>query len=117
MLIVLFIGVNCNHGGQVAIFAKIARHLGIGPRGVSLPGAPEASDMQLLTRQDTTTSSIKSTQTRVEKKKNPILLSLQYFILGACFLGSALVMSDGLLTPTTSVLSAIGGIQVAVLFF
>ena len=69
MLIVLFIGVNCNHGGQVAIFAKIARHLGIGPRGVSLPGAPEASDMQLLTRQDTTTSSIKSTQTRVEKIK------------------------------------------------
>ncbi|AOW26317.1 potassium uptake protein [Candida albicans P76067] len=116
VLIVLFIGVNCNHGGQVAIFAKIARHLGIGPRGVSLPGAPEASDMQLLTRQDTTTSSIKSTQTRVEKiKENPILLSfLQYFILGACFLGSALVMSDGLLTPTTSVLSAIGGIQVAV---
>ena len=31
VLIVLFIGVNCNHGGQVAIFAKIARHLGIGP--------------------------------------------------------------------------------------
>ncbi|RCK55995.1 High affinity potassium transporter [Candida viswanathii] len=116
VMIVLFVGVNCNHGGQVAIFTKIARHLGIGPKGVTLPGAPEKSDMQLLTRQDTTTSSIRSVQTRVEQIKNhPLLLSfVQYFILGGCFLGSALVMSDGLLTPTTSVLSAIGGIQVAI---
>lgn len=116
VLIVLFVGVNCNHGGQVAIFTKIARHLGIGPKGVTLPGAAEKSDLQLLTRQDTTTSSIKSMQTRVEQiKQHPRLLSfVQYFILGGCFLGSSLVMSDGLLTPTTSVLSAIGGIQVAI---
>ena len=116
VLIVLFVGVNCNHGGQVAIFTKIARHLGIGPKGVTLPGAAEKSDLQLLTRQDTTTSSIKSMQTRVEQiKQHPKFLSfVQYFILGGCFLGSSLVMSDGLLTPTTSVLSAVGGIQVAI---
>ncbi|KAL6453414.1 HAK1 High affinity potassium transporter [Candida maltosa Xu316] len=72
--------------------------------------------MQLLSRQDTTASSVKSLQSRVEQiKQHPTMLSfVQYFILGGCFLGSSLVMSDGLLTPTTSVLSAVGGIQVAV---
>lgn len=36
---------------------------------------------------------------------------LSHFLVFACFLGCSLVVSDGLLTPTTSVLSAIGGIS------
>lgn len=36
---------------------------------------------------------------------------LSHVLVFACFLGCSLVVSDGLLTPTTSVLSAIGGIS------
>ena len=117
--IVLMLGPNNGEGGQVAIYAKIARYLNIGPKGVTIPGGTksmEASDLQLLKRQDTTASSINTVQSRIERiKQHPtIIRTVQSFILGACFLGCSLVMSDGLLTPTTSVLSAIGGIQIAV---
>ncbi|KAK6199311.1 high affinity potassium transporter [Scheffersomyces amazonensis] len=116
--IVLVLGPNNGEGGQVAIYAKIARYLNIGPKGVRIPGAAEISDMELLTRQDTTSSfmSANSQVTRIEKlRKSPTMTKfIQTFILCACFIGCSLVFSDGLLTPTTSVLSAIGGIQVAV---
>ncbi|KAI5960205.1 uncharacterized protein KGF55_004928 [Candida pseudojiufengensis] len=115
--IVLVIGPNGESGGAVAIYAKIARFLQIGPKGVTIPGGSnDISDLQLLSRTDTTTSSIFSVSSRIEKiKQNPGLIKfVQYFILSLCFLGCSLVISDGLLTPTTSVLSAIGGIQIAV---
>ncbi|KAG7666123.1 uncharacterized protein J8A68_000379 [[Candida] subhashii] len=113
--IVLVFGPNNGEGGQVAIYAKIARHLNIGPKGVTIPGSPEESDLTLLTRQDTTASSVQTTFSRIEQiKQHPtIIYCIQIFILAACFIGCSLVISDGLLTPTTSVLSAIGGIQVA----
>ncbi|ABN65222.2 high affinity potassium transporter [Scheffersomyces stipitis CBS 6054] len=115
--VVLFIGPNNGEGGQVAIYAKIARYLKIGPRAVHIPGAPEISDLELITRQDTTSSfmSSNSTKSRINKIKNSpvITMIMQGFILCACFLGCSLVFSDGLLTPTTSVLSAVGGIQIA----
>lgn len=118
--IVLFLGPNNGEGGQVAIYAKIARHLKIGPKGVHIPGAPEISDLELISRQDTT-SSFQTTKsnTLIGKKINdfknhPTLIKIiLHFILFCCFLGCSLVMSDGLLTPTTSVLSAVGGIQIA----
>ncbi|EGW30828.1 uncharacterized protein SPAPADRAFT_72742 [Spathaspora passalidarum NRRL Y-27907] len=116
VFIVLVIGPNNGEGGQVAIYAKIARHLNIGPKGVQIPGgANEDSDLQLLSRQDTTASSVVTTVSRIERiKQHPTMISLvQIFILGACFVGCALVVSDGLLTPTASILSAVGGIQVA----
>ncbi|CAK9435818.1 uncharacterized protein LODBEIA_P04890 [Lodderomyces beijingensis] len=115
--IVLVLGPNNGEGGQVAIYAKIARYLKIGPKGVTIPGgSKETSDLQLLTRQDTTASSVASVISRINQiKQHPTMVKVvQLSILSACFLGCSLVMSDGLLTPTTSVLSAIGGIQVAV---
>lgn len=116
--IVLFLGPNNGEGGQVAIYAKIARHLKMGPKGVRIPGAPEISDMELISRQDTTTSFRSNPSNAMKRidnfKNNPTLLKIvQRFILVCCFIGCALVISDGLLTPTTSVLSAIGGIQIA----
>ncbi|KAK6462085.1 high affinity potassium transporter [Scheffersomyces coipomensis] len=120
VLIVLVLGPNNGEGGQVAIYAKIARYLNIGPKGVHIPGAAEISDMELITRQDTTSSfmsnSLTRHKTRIDKIKESQLLTkiIQTFILFACFVGCSLVFSDGLLTPTTSVLSAIGGIQTAI---
>ncbi|OBA28017.1 potassium transporter [Hanseniaspora valbyensis NRRL Y-1626] len=39
---------------------------------------------------------------------------LSHFLIFCCFLGCSLVLSDGLLTPTTSVLSAVAGISIPV---
>lgn len=122
--IVLFIGPNNGEGGQVAIYAKICRFLKIGLKGIHIPGSPEKSDMELLTRQDTS-ASWKSTRSDVSrfskmserlaelKNKPSTLRFISKLILVLCFLGCALLFSDGLLTPTTSVLSAVGGIQIA----
>lgn len=118
--IVLVFGPNNGEGGQVAIYAKIARFLKIGPKGVVIPGKTEGGelddlDLKVLARQDTSMST-DTLHSRIEQiKQHPVLIKiLKLFILGACFFGCSLVMSDGLLTPTTSVLSAIGGIQIAV---
>ncbi|CUM46473.1 unnamed protein product [Debaryomyces fabryi] len=118
VMIVLFIGPNNGEGGQVAIYAKIARALKIGPKGVTIPGTTETSDLELLSRQETSRSFILNSKDRFGSssnfKNNPKLLKLiAKFILFCCFLGCSLVISDGLLTPTTSVLSAIAGIQIA----
>lgn len=118
VLIVLFIGPNNGEGGQVAIYAKIARALKIGPKGVTIPGTTETSDLELLSRQETSRSFILNSTNRFGSssnvKNNPKLLKfIAKFILFCCFLGCSLVISDGLLTPTTSVLSAIAGIQIA----
>ncbi|KAL6925425.1 hypothetical protein ACO0SA_000020 [Hanseniaspora valbyensis] len=39
---------------------------------------------------------------------------LSHFLIFCCFLGCSLVLSDGLLTPTTSVLSAVAGLSIPV---
>lgn len=112
--IVLVYGPNEGEGGQVAIYAKLARCLHFGPKGVVIPGMPEKSDLELLKRTETTTSFISSKTSANSWRRSPkVMKVMSYFTLGACFLGCSLVMSDGLLTPTTSVLSAIAGIQVA----
>lgn len=118
VLIVLFIGPNNGEGGQVAIYAKIARALKIGPKGVTIPGTTEISDLELLSRQETSKSFILDSNNLLGSssnvKNNPKLLKfIAKLILFCCFLGCSLVISDGLLTPTTSVLSAIAGIQIA----
>lgn len=112
-LIVLTYGPNNGEGGQVAIYAKIARSLKFGPKGVIIPGTPEKSDLELLKRTETTLSFLSMHNEKTWKKNPAVLRFISFFTLCTCFLGCALVMSDGLLTPTTSVLSAIAGIQVA----
>ncbi|KAK9236340.1 potassium transporter [Lipomyces kononenkoae] len=110
-IIVLFLGPNNGEGGQVALYAKLARTLHVGPRGVVLPGEMEADDRLLLAKSVTHDSQISRMRYRLsgwfEETALPKLL------MGLCFFGCSLVLSDGLLTPTTSVLSAIGGIAVA----
>ncbi|CAH2350888.1 putative high affinity potassium transporter [[Candida] railenensis] len=117
LMIVLVIGPNNGEGGQVAIYAKIARHLKIGPKGVTIPGdAPEKDDDDILrlTRQITSSSFISLTHQMKDLKNSPRTLKfISKLSLWCCFIGCSLVISDGLLTPTTSVLSAITGIQVA----
>lgn len=116
-LIVLVLGPNNGEGGQVAIYAKIARHLNIGPKGVVIPGSVEVSDLELLQRQETNLSFLSrhSMQKSAKQFKNhpKVIKFISHFILVGCFLGCSLVFSDGLLTPTTSILSAVAGIQIA----
>lgn len=116
-LIVLTIGPNNGEGGQVAIYARIARHLNIGPQGVIIPGSSEKTDLELLQRQETNQSFISHYSlletTRTFKKNPKVLNFVSHFILLSCFLGCSLVFSDGLLTPTTSILSAVAGIQIS----
>lgn len=113
-LIVLTYGPNEGEGGQVAIYAKIARCLRMGPKGVVIPGTPEKSDMELLIRTETTSSFRSNRKDEDSFLKHPIVLKfVSFFTMCGCFLGCSLVFSDGLLTPTTSVLSAVAGIQVA----
>lgn len=114
VFIVLFLGPNEGEGGQIAIYTKIARSLKLVPRGVA---SSKEDEFEMITRQKTS-SSYRSTNSLFFKshdfKKNPILLKIiSKVIICCCFIGCALVISDGLLTPTTSVLSAIEGIKVA----
>lgn len=117
--LVLQYGPNVGEGGQVALYCKISRVLKTGPTGVRLPGEKEENDLFLLTRSET----IDSTQTRntLFSQRNSKLLENPTFKkvfrrvnMVLCFIGGSLVISDGLLTPTTSVLSAIEGISIAV---
>lgn len=129
--IVLYFGPNNNEGGQIAIYAKIASHLSIGPKGVTINNS---GDLLSFTRSETHDSFNIDEQNGIEnhggdKKLKTILQKLKLrngrynktlvnkylstIIMGLCFLGCGLVISDGLLTPTTSVLSAIDGIAVA----
>ncbi|QLQ81250.1 hypothetical protein HG537_0F00110 [Torulaspora globosa] len=117
-LLVLSMGPNNGEGGQVAIYCKLSRVLKTGPTGVKLPGMKEYDDFQLLTRSETMDSAVSGNSSIPE---GPSLLSNRKFkkvfsfaTMCACFLGCSLVMADGLLTPTTSVLSAVDGIAVAV---
>ncbi|KAG7805842.1 hypothetical protein KL921_005273 [Ogataea angusta] len=117
-LIVLNIGPNDNEGGQIAIYSKIARTLKFGPKGVKIPGSREYAqeladndDLLSLTRTNTNASNY----SHGDSMPSELIKSfLSKFTLAVCFLGCSLVFSDGLLTPTTSVLSAISGIAVAV---
>ena len=113
-IIVLTYGPNEGEGGQVAIYAKIARCLRAGPKGVIIPGTPERSDAILLKRTETSSSFVSNALDLDSWAKKPAVVKQMSLIsLFGCFLGCSLVFSDGLLTPTTSVLSAIAGIQVA----
>ncbi|KAK9448078.1 potassium transporter-domain-containing protein [Limtongia smithiae] len=110
-LFVLILGPNNGEGGQVALYAKLARTLHLGPRGVILPGESEPDATLMLSKSMTHDSQLSRARTQLSgflyEKFLPRLLMF------LCFFGCSLVISDGLLTPTTSVLSAVDGVAVA----
>lgn len=113
-LVVLNYGPNNGEGGQVAIYSKIAKVLKIGPAGVKMPGSDDIDDILVITRSETHDSSVNSLAYKGRFNEKFISGFLSKFILALCFIGCGLVITDGLLTPTTSVLSAIAGIAVAI---
>lgn len=122
-LIVLRYGPNHNQGGQIAIYSKIVYGLKLQKpqETVSkvepidedddtylkgcIPG--DEDDLLALTRTATvnTSSSVFSTQFARS--------AISTISLTCALLGCSLVFSDGLLTPTTSILSAVSGIATA----
>lgn len=114
-IIVFAFGPNNGEGGIVAIYAKIARELNLGQRGCASTN-PEDDLIQL---QKSETQGSWSSNGRKESHPmwdNKIWLSIaptmRKLPLFMCLLGSAFLMSDGLLTPVQSVLSAIEGIEI-----
>lgn len=120
VLVVLFYGPNEGEGGQVAIYAKIAKSINLDSGQL----APSRSAFSNSLYHDQNMGYPKSIWHRIlycdgwngfqRIKNHPTVLKIiSKFILVCCFLGCSFVVSDGLLTPTTSVLSAISGIKVA----
>lgn len=121
-LIVLKFGPNHNEGGQIAIYSKIISGLKLKkPNNTVLKEEtyddeetytddiiPREEDLITLTRTTTvdTSSSIFSNKF--------VRSTISVISLACALMGCSLVFSDGLLTPTTSVLSAISGIATAV---
>jgi len=118
--IVLRLGPNNGEGGQVAIYCKISNILHTGPMGVNFKDDDENNENLLSLSRTETRGSYVSTDSFFQSNNFSLLKNKKYkklfatFTLGLCFLGGALVISDGLLTPTTSVLSAIEGIGLVV---
>lgn len=113
-LFVLTLGPNNGEGGQVAIYCKLARTLRIHKYGTVLPsGQKNDGNLILLSRSET----VDSRCTSFLRNKSSWLdtatfkRTMGYLTMSMCFLGFALVISDGLLTPTTSVLSAVEGLS------
>ncbi|KAK7208549.1 high affinity potassium transporter [Myxozyma melibiosi] len=111
-LIVLLLGPNNGEGGQVAIYAKLARTLHVGPRGVVLPGEMEPDMYLELSKSLTRDSQMSRLRLRMTGWFHEVVFPKLLLML--CFIGCSLVISDGLLTPTTSVLTAVGGIEIPV---
>lgn len=104
--VVLIWGPYKGEGGQIAIYTKIATALSIGPgaQNQEVQG-DHISDTEFLLSRTRTSESYYQQSKFISKY-------LSKFILFLCFFGCSLVISDGLLTPTTSVLSAVEGIKV-----
>lgn len=120
VLIVLFYGPHEGEGGQVAIYAKIAKSLNLDSGHL----APSRSAFSNSLYNDQNGENSKSIWHKImycqgwdgfQRVKNhpKVLKMIPKIILVCCFLGCSFVVSDGLLTPTTSVLSAIAGVKVA----
>lgn len=112
---VFYFGSNQHQGGAVAVYAKIARKLNLAPRGVTVPNWDPKHD-----EDDTDVLQLKLTETRasfIEKHSDNaaadyIRRYASWIPLALTFCSTGLIMADGLLTPTTSVLSAVAGIAV-----
>ncbi|QPG73667.1 hypothetical protein FOA43_000980 [Brettanomyces nanus] len=115
-LIVLTFGPNHNEGGQIAIYSKIASKLKLREENNTISNTEDSygmndlsMDQDLLTLARTTT--IDTSQSVFSDGFAKSVISV--VSLTCALYGCSLVFSDGLLTPTTSVLSAISGIAVA----
>lgn len=114
-LLVLTLGSNDGQGGQIAIYCKPSRVLGIGPDGTKISGENDDS-LRLLTLSETKDSALNPHFVHCSSSKFFGSTFKRIFSLAsmyACFFGCSPVIADGLLTPTTSVLSAVKGIGVA----
>lgn len=108
-LIVLNFGTERGEGGSFALYIRIARACGF-----SLHGNDEDFQIKLTdyeSREKGSTKGIDRTRDRGSQlRQTPWLRNLLCYI--ACF-GAALTISDGLLTPAVSVVSAVEGMAIA----
>ncbi|CDO95219.1 unnamed protein product [Kluyveromyces dobzhanskii CBS 2104] len=114
---VLTFGPNNGEGGQIALYCKIARSLNNSATSeLQEHNKAQNDDMPLLSRLETTNSQTTSFfQHDASWMSNKSFRKwMGHVTLALCFVGCAMVISDGLLTPTTSVLSAMEGITVPV---
>ncbi|KAG5360974.1 High affinity potassium transporter [Yarrowia sp. B02] len=108
-LIVFIFGPNNGEGGIVAIYAKLARELNIAPVGVDL----EPDSLDMLSKSETQASWMNNRKNRDSygRFKKAAWNVFKYLPIICCLCGSAFLMSDGMLTPVQSVLSAIEGLE------
>ena len=83
---------------------SIKRHSGLSIRGKQRP-----DDFTIVNYDTTSNHSIKETRNFITRSK-----FVQEALLVVVLLGASLIMSDGLLTPAISVISAVEGITVPV---
>jgi KUP system potassium uptake protein len=114
-------------GGTFAMYSILCRSLGITPLGAELSdadkglsryscapnqeinaGQPSTSESQGAKRGPTRSSWNSSVRMAFKEKGG-----LQMALLVVVVLGTAMVVGDGILTPAISVLSAVGGLNVA----
>ncbi|RMI94336.1 potassium transporter-domain-containing protein [Yarrowia lipolytica] len=108
-IIVFIFGPNGGEGGIVAIYAKLARELNIAPVGVDF----DQDSLDMLSKSETQASWMNNRHNRDNYgwfKKTAWNL-FKYLPIICCLCGSAFLMSDGMLTPVQSVLSAIEGLE------
>lgn len=108
-IIVFIFGPNNGEGGIVAIYAKLARELNIAPVGVDF----DADSLDMLSKSETQASWMHSPNSRSNYGwfKKSCWNVFKYIPIIACLCGTAFLMSDGMLTPVQSVLSAIEGLE------
>lgn len=92
-------------GGTFAMYSLICRHAKIGLIPSQEPADQDVSTFQLENHRLLRASIFKS---KLEKSK-----FAKFFLLIITMLGTSMVIGDGILTPSISVLSAVGGIKEA----
>ncbi|GBC02126.1 hypothetical protein RclHR1_04470005 [Rhizophagus clarus] len=90
-------------GGTFALYSLLFRH-----SGLSVHDEQRPDDLTIINYESMSTHSVKEYQNFIKRHK-----SVQNFLTVVVLLGASLIMSDGLLTPAISVISAVEGIAVA----
>ncbi|CDP10076.1 unnamed protein product [Coffea canephora] len=101
----VFIKITNGKGGTFAMYSLICRHAKIGLIPSQEPADQDVSTFQLENHRLLRASIFKS---KLEKSK-----FAKFFLLIITMLGTSMVIGDGILTPSISVLSAVGGIKEA----
>ncbi|CAG8495598.1 10248_t:CDS:10 [Cetraspora pellucida] len=89
-------------GGTFALYSLLSRH-----SGISVRGNENSDDLMIANYDNMSIISSKEHPNFIKRSK-----TVQSILLGVVLLGSSLVMSDGLLTPAISVISAVEGMAV-----